>query len=139
MSKPMADTLPRRPLRRFDEEFKAQAVRLVLDEGKSVGSVALRSRLTEAALREWVNRARLIARRGRPGFVRTIEASSAVLPVLVFEPDVPYNPHVCYSCAEAIPHLWGRCWRCSLAAGWAARQPIPSELLAVHDVARVVV
>ena len=40
MSRPMADTpqrRPRRPRRRYDEEFKAQAVRLVLDEGKSLG------------------------------------------------------------------------------------------------------
>src|SRR4029450_5426506 len=34
MSKPMADTPERRPRRRFDDDFKAQAVRLVLDEGK---------------------------------------------------------------------------------------------------------
>ena len=40
MSRPMADTPKRRPRRRFDDDFKAQAVRLVLDEGKSVGSVA---------------------------------------------------------------------------------------------------
>ena len=32
----MAETPKRRPRRRFDDDFKAQAVRLVLDEGKSV-------------------------------------------------------------------------------------------------------
>ena len=58
MSKAMVDTPPRRPRRRFDEDFKAQAVRLVLDEGKSVGSVARDLDLTETALREWVKRAR---------------------------------------------------------------------------------
>ena len=42
------------PRRRFDDDFKAQAVRLVLDEGKSVGSVARDLDLTESALREWV-------------------------------------------------------------------------------------
>ena len=36
MSRPMAETRKRRPRRQFDDEFKAQAVRLVLDEGKSV-------------------------------------------------------------------------------------------------------
>ena len=36
MSRPIADALTRRPRRQFDDEFKAQAVRLVLDEGKSV-------------------------------------------------------------------------------------------------------
>lgn len=30
----------RRPRRQFDDDFKAQAVRLVLDEGKTVGAVA---------------------------------------------------------------------------------------------------
>jgi hypothetical protein len=41
MSRPMAETPKRRSRRRFDDDFKAQAVRLVLDEGKSVGSVAV--------------------------------------------------------------------------------------------------
>ena len=67
MSRPMADTPPRRPRRRFDEEFKAQAVRLVLDEGKSVGSVARDLDLTETALREWVNRARANRTKGKTG------------------------------------------------------------------------
>jgi transposase len=67
MSKLMADTPPRRPRRRFDEEFKAQAVRLVLDEGKSVGSVARDLDLTETALREWVNRARADRTKGKTG------------------------------------------------------------------------
>ena len=67
MSKPMSDTRPRRPRRRFDEEFKAQAVRLVLDEGKSVGSVARDLDLTETALREWVNRARADRTKGKTG------------------------------------------------------------------------
>jgi transposase len=63
----MADTPPRRPRRRFDEEFKAQAVRLVLDEGQSVGSVARDLDLTETALREWVNRARADRTKGKTG------------------------------------------------------------------------
>jgi transposase len=63
----MAETPPRRPRRRFDEEFKAQAVRLVLDEGKSVGSVARDLDLTETALREWVNRARADRTKGKTG------------------------------------------------------------------------
>ena len=41
----------RRPRRQFDDDFKAQAVRLVLDEGKSVGAVARDLDLTETALR----------------------------------------------------------------------------------------
>ena len=57
----------RRPRRRFDDDFKAQAVRLVLDEGKSVGAVARDLDLTETALREWVQRARANRTRGRTG------------------------------------------------------------------------
>jgi transposase len=63
----MAETPPRRPRRRFDEEFKAQAVRLVLEEGKSVGSVARDLDLTETALREWVKRARADRTKGKTG------------------------------------------------------------------------
>ena len=40
----MADTRSRRPRRRFTDEFKQQAVRLVLDEGKSVGGGGARAR-----------------------------------------------------------------------------------------------
>ena len=67
MSRPMADTPKRRPRRRFDDDFKAQAVRLVLDEGKSVGGVARDLDLTETALREWVNRARADRTKGKTG------------------------------------------------------------------------
>jgi transposase len=67
MSRPMAETPQRRPRRRFDEEIKAQAVRLVLDEGKSVGSVARDLDLTETALREWVKRARADRTHGTTG------------------------------------------------------------------------
>jgi transposase len=67
MSRPMAETPQRRPRRRFDEDFKAQAVRLVLEEGKSVGSVARDLDLTETALREWVKRARADRSKGKTG------------------------------------------------------------------------
>ena len=69
MSTPMAETTKRsrRPRRRFDDDFKAQAVRLVLDEGKSIGAVARDLDLTETALREWVHRARANRTRGRTG------------------------------------------------------------------------
>jgi transposase len=67
MSRPRAESRKRRPRRRFDDDFKAQAVRLVLDEGKSVGSVARDLDLTETALREWVNRARADRTNGKTG------------------------------------------------------------------------
>jgi transposase len=67
MSRPMAETRKRRPRRRFDDDFKAQAVRLVLDEGKSVGSVARDLDLTESNLRIWVERARADRTHGKTG------------------------------------------------------------------------
>ena len=67
MSRPMADTPKRRTRRQFTDEFKASAVRLVLDEGKSVGSVARDLDLTETALREWVNRTRADRTEGKTG------------------------------------------------------------------------
>ena len=51
MSRPMADTPTRRPRRQFDDEFKAQAVRLVLEDGKTIPTVARDLDLTESALR----------------------------------------------------------------------------------------
>jgi transposase len=67
MSKPMADTGKRRTRRQFTDEFKASAVRLVLDEGKTVGAVARDLDLTETALREWVKRAQADRTHGRTG------------------------------------------------------------------------
>lgn len=67
MSKPMPDTPKRRARRQFTDEFKASAVRLVLDEGKSVGAVARDLDLTETALREWVKRAQADRTHGRTG------------------------------------------------------------------------
>jgi transposase len=68
MSRAMAQTpKARRKRRRFDGEFKEQAVRLVLDEGKSVGAVARDLDLTETALREWVKRAQADRTQGRTG------------------------------------------------------------------------
>jgi transposase len=61
------ETRSRRPRRRFDDDFKAQAVRLVLDEGKTVGAAARDLDLTETALREWVKRAQAERTNGRTG------------------------------------------------------------------------
>ena len=58
MSTMTKDAKGRRVRREFTDEFKAGAVRLVLDEGKTVGQVARDLDLTESALREWVQRAR---------------------------------------------------------------------------------
>lgn len=63
----------RRARRVFSEEFRAGAVRLVLDEGKSAGTVARDLDLTESALRTWVMRARAERTRGKSGGLTTAE------------------------------------------------------------------
>jgi transposase len=63
----MADTSKRRARRQFTDEFKASAVRLVLDEGKTVGAAARDLDLTETALRTWVKRARADRTHGGTG------------------------------------------------------------------------
>jgi transposase len=59
--------------RSFTDEFKAGAVRLVIDEGKSVGQAARELDLTESALRMWVERARTDRGTGKPGALTTAE------------------------------------------------------------------
>jgi transposase len=56
MSRMPDSTRPRRAKRVFDDEFKAQAVRLVLEEGKSASAVARDLGLTPSMFRIWVAR-----------------------------------------------------------------------------------
>ena len=68
MSTMAAEARPgRRQRRQFSEEFRAQAVRLVLEEGRSVGAVARELDLTASALRQWVERARAERTGGKTG------------------------------------------------------------------------
>jgi len=69
----MAKTDGRRARRKFSEEFRAGAVRLVLDEGKTAGAVARDLDLTESALRAWVARAQADRTKGRSGRLTTAE------------------------------------------------------------------
>jgi len=57
----------KRPRRKFTDEFKTGAVRLVLDEGKTVGAVARELDLTASSLRIWVDRARADRTKGKTG------------------------------------------------------------------------
>jgi transposase len=63
----MADTKRKRSRRSFTDEFKTGAVRLVLEEGKTVGAVARDLDLTESSLRKWVEQARADRTKGRTG------------------------------------------------------------------------
>lgn len=60
----------RRARRQFSEEFKTGAVRLVLEEGKSVGAVARELDLTTSALRLWVQHARAEQTQGKSGLMK---------------------------------------------------------------------
>lgn len=53
--------------RQFADEFKAGAVRLVLDEGKTVAQVARDLDLTPSALSGWVKHAQADRSKGKTG------------------------------------------------------------------------
>jgi transposase len=57
----------RRQRRQFTDEFKAGAVRLVLDEGKTAGAVARELDLTQSALADWVRKTQAERTNGRSG------------------------------------------------------------------------
>ena len=63
----MAESKGRRTRRSFTEDYKTGAVRLVLDEGKTVAAVARDLGLTESSLRNWVERARADRTQGKTG------------------------------------------------------------------------
>ena len=63
----MADSQSRRSRRRFTDDFKQQAARLVLDEGKSVSAVARELDLVPSALGNWVKRFEADRTKGRTG------------------------------------------------------------------------
>ena len=58
---------PKRSRRSFTDEFKAGAVRLVLDESKTVAQVARDLDLTQSALGGWVKQARADRSNGKTG------------------------------------------------------------------------
>jgi transposase len=79
MSKMNTATEGRRARRRFTNEFKGGAVRLVLDEGKSIGAVARELDLTASSLASWVSQARADRTKGRTGLTTEERAELAHL------------------------------------------------------------
>ena len=65
--------MAKRKRRAFTKEFKAQAVRIVRESGKSVGTVAQELDLTETALRSWVRQAEIDGGHGPAGALTTEE------------------------------------------------------------------
>ena len=70
MSRMPKDALDRRARRQFTEEFREGAVRLVLDEEKTVGAVARELDLTPSALAVWVKHARAERTKGKSGLLK---------------------------------------------------------------------
>jgi transposase len=63
----------KRERRSFTPEFKAEAVKVVQQSGKSVARVARELDLTETALRRWVEQAEVDAGRGGDGALTSDE------------------------------------------------------------------
>ena len=76
MRKPNTD---RRVRRGFSPEFKAGAIRLVLDEGKTVGAAARELDLTPSALGLWVRQARADRTKGKTGLTTEERAELSTL------------------------------------------------------------
>src|SRR5215204_5960265 len=70
MSRMSSSKARRRVRRQFSEEFKDGAVRLVLDEGKTIGAVARELDLTASALSLWVRHARAERTKGKSGLMK---------------------------------------------------------------------
>ena len=69
----------KRARRSFTDEFKAGAIRLVLDEGKTVAQVARDLDLTQSALGGWVKQARADRSKGKTGLTTEERAELAQL------------------------------------------------------------
>ena len=65
--------MEKRKRRRFTEEFKAKAVALVADSGKSITEVGRDLDLTISSLRNWVRQAEVDRGRGPAGALTTAE------------------------------------------------------------------
>lgn len=79
MSKMEAKQAGRRAKRVFTDEFKAGAVRLVLDEGKKIAHAARDLGLTASVLRVWVVRARADRSGGKTGLTTDERAEYAAM------------------------------------------------------------
>jgi len=67
-----------RARRKFSKEYKAEVVRLVQEEGKTVRQVSRELDLTESAVRNWVRQAKIDAGQGPAGALTTAERAELV-------------------------------------------------------------
>jgi transposase len=69
----------RRVRRQFTDEFMSGAIRLVLDEGKTIGAVARELDLTPSSLGNWVRQARADRTKGKTGLTTEERTELATL------------------------------------------------------------
>lgn len=67
-----------RKRRAFSADFKADAVRLVLEGGKTIAEVTQQFDLTESSLREWVKRAQADSGKSTPDALTSSERAELV-------------------------------------------------------------
>ena len=70
--------MEKRARRAFTKEYKAEVVRLVLEEGKAIGQVSRDLDLTESAVRSWVKQAKVDSGKGGIGPLTTAERAELV-------------------------------------------------------------
>lgn len=113
-------------------------------------NIAPRSRLSPdrmTAITAWKDSIRLLVRccdagvaDRRDHFRRHVDRHGVGgLPALLYRPDIPYQPGVCFSCGDGLTTpTYGRCWRCALAWRLACRLPVPIALAEAVDAAKMV-
>jgi transposase len=69
----MENTTERKKRRTFTREFKAETVKLVLEEGKKIGQVARDLGVPENSVRRWVLQAKVDSGKGPAGALTTVE------------------------------------------------------------------
>jgi hypothetical protein len=75
----------------------------------------------------------------RQAFARQLETApdGVIVPRLVFR-ETPYVSGRCHACGNVLESArWGSCWRCSFARRLACHAPIPVDLFATYDEARI--
>lgn len=72
-STPDAPPQKKKRRRQFTPEFRASAVRLVVEEGRSISEVARDLGLHRSVLDTWVSRAQADAGKGKPGVLTSSE------------------------------------------------------------------
>jgi transposase-like protein len=63
----------RRNRRKFEPDFKAEAVRLVLEEGRTINAVAKSLDIYPSSLSDWVRQAEIDRGKGPPGALKSEE------------------------------------------------------------------